>query len=225
MLKKFLLSPLVTFIFFLSCSSNERELEQQRNVLDVFASKTSILSLPIEEQKQAWIGRLEMYAELDLSLEQKTIIEKLTFDLKNLGQGSFYISEAIKEDAIAFAKVTPKDDFLRLFCSETISEGLPILSKKGSICIECITDLENYVCPSSQPSNVAVSFRIEDCDCLWTCQQQADNLLCDEGETATVVSECQSGQNAGCCNAASGCGLFLLQTCTGKAECVPDNEF
>ena len=214
---------LILLPIFFSCSPDEQIGVQKTDISEAFASKSSLLSLSPEEQKQAWIKRLNMYFNLELSLAQKDILKKLIYDLQSIEEGSFYISTAMKEHAIEIAKVTPKEDFLRLFSSEAVTLDLPNLIKKGPICVECIVDLQNYVSQTNPLTNIPVSSRAEDCDCLWTCEQQLDNLLCDPGQTPTLLSQCTGGtQTTPCCSPTSGCGLFLLQTCTGKAACLDE---
>jgi hypothetical protein len=204
---------------FTSCTSEGFDDVQRQHALETFASKNLILSLSPEEQKQAWISRLETYFELDLNSPQKGILKEMVLDLKEIEKGKFFLSENLKQNAVAMAKITPREDFLKLFCEATTS--LPVLRKTGLPCVVCITDLENYVNANTNHDN-SVTLRAENCVCSWTCQQQEDNLLCPDGEYATTLSPCQGGQTTGCCNqTSSGCGFLFLFGCTGLASCEP----
>lgn len=172
-----------------------------------------------EDQKQARIARLNLYAGLDLSPLQKSILNDLIFDLKSLEHGRFFLSEKIKQDAIAMAKITPRQDFINLFCIEELTELVPKLVKSGQICTDCISSLE---AEKSTLTNGAhdLTYRTSDCDCLWTCTLQAQNMLCDHGD-AIILPPCPTStpNSTGCCNATGGCGLFANQTCTGLVAC------
>lgn len=192
---------------FSSCSFDKDE--QRQNTLDAFASKTLILSLPAEEQKQMWISRLEMYYEIDLTKEQKGMLNDLITDLKDLERGKFFMSDAIKQDAIALSQTMPREDFINLFTLDNPLPTLPVLLKKGDICTECIADIQTYVHVETPPEN-SVSDRVEDCNCRWTCDQQLDD--CANG------GQMQDSSN-GTCAAKGGCGFLGFQTCTNRVVC------
>ncbi len=199
---------LVAFVFsFSSCYSDKNE--QRQNTFEAFASKALISSLPAEEQKQMWISRLEMYNEIDLTKEQKGMLNDLITDLKNLEREKFFMSDAIKQDAIALAQTMPREDFINLFTLDNPSPTLPVLLKKGDICTECIADIQTYV-HVEPPSENSVSDRVELCNCRWTCDQQLDN--CANG------GQMQSSSN-GTCSATGGCGFLGFQTCTNRVVC------
>lgn len=130
-------------MFSPSCSPAGNEPEKQLNGFEVFSSRDVLLSLPAEKQKRAWIVRLKAYSELDLSSAQKAILNDLISDLSALEKDEFFLSEKTKQDAIAMGKITSREDFINLFCVEAIKSELPELLKTGSICEECITDIES----------------------------------------------------------------------------------
>ena len=118
-------------------------------------------------------------------------------------------------------KITPREDFINLFSIETLSPGLPKLVKTGSICEECIVDIESYASPTS---GVAVSYRTApSCNCNWTCNQQEGNLQCLSPAVAVTLPAC-SGGTSGCCNSTGGCGFLGLGTCSGKVVCVAGGD-
>lgn len=204
--------------FFLSCTSGVLEEVNQQEVKNAFSSKASFMALTPEEQKIAWISRLKMYSDLDLTQAQKELVNELISDLKELEKDQFHLTENLIQDAISLAKITPQVDFLNLFCENMVS--LPVLHKTGPICSDCITALENYVRPTINDDG-SVTFRAVDCDCNWTCQQQEDNMLCPSGQTATTLTACTDGQTTDCCNqTASGCGFLNGFSCTGHVTCV-----
>lgn len=226
-MKKLFLSCCAIFLFIIalfspSCSPAGNEPEKQLNGFDVFSSRDALLSLSPEEQKRAWILRLKAYSELDLSSAQKLILNDLIFDLSALGKGEFFLSEKTKQDAIALGKITPREDFINLFCVETIKSELPELLKTGSICEECISDIERYVRPSS---NIPVSYRsAPDCNCNWTCNQQASDRLCLNGQVSTVLSPCSGQTETNCCKETGGCGFLGFGTCNGKVACADKED-
>ena len=209
---------LINLMLSPSCTHDQEVSSEKLDAISAFSSRDLLISLSSEEQKQAWISRLKSYTDLDLSTDQKSIINDLIFDLNELQKDEFFLSTKIKSDAIAMARITPHEDFINLFCGENLTPNLPGLTKIGSICEECITDIENYVEP---PSKVAVSYReAPSCDCNWTCSQQQGNTLCAPGYTPITLPTCSGGSTNNCCSATGGCGLFNLQTCSGKVKCV-----
>jgi len=194
-----------------SCSKDKNNLHQKN--LAVFASKHLLLSLPLEEQKQAWLTRLEMYQNLDFSPAQKQILKKIIFDSLEMEKDKFYLSENLRNDAVSMAKITSQDDFINLFCEVTSS--LPILNSTGPVCADyIIADLKTDVGQSSN-SNVQVEYRTPNCDCNWTCGQQAEHC---PGES-TTLSSCIGVNSGGSCTAVGGCGLFDMGTYTGLVIC------
>lgn len=190
-----------------SCSKDTEENSHQKN-LDIFASKHLLLSLPLEEQKQAWLTRLKMYQNLDLSPAQNQILEKIISDLLEMEKDKFYLSENLRNDAVSMAKITSQEDFVNLFCEVTSS--IPVLHSTGPVCANyIIEDLKTDV-GISPNSNTQVVYRTPNCDCNWTCGQQADHC---PGESTTL-----SSSNGGC-TAVRGCGLFGMGTCTGLVIC------
>lgn len=212
----------INLLFSPSCSHERSENEKQLNVFDVFSSRDALLSLSVEEQKQAWILRFESYSELDLTSAQKVILNDLIYDFKQLGKGEFFLSEKIKQDAIAMAKITPREDFINLFSVETLTPGLPKLLKTGSICVDCIADIETY---GNQPSDGAVTYRTApSCNCNWTCGYQAGIEACLEPQVAVILPACSGGGTSGCCTGTGGCGFVGLGTCNGKVQCSDPND-
>jgi hypothetical protein len=202
---------LAATLVFNACTKDVAEQNQQ--ALNVFSSKAKVLGLSANDQKDAWISRLESYRQLDLNNEQKVLLDALIADLKNLGDGEFYLSEDIKRDAVAMARIMPEQDFINLFTLDNVSADLPVLVKQGSVCSNCITDIQHYTPPSNLNQGGAAGDRRPDCNCRWTCSQQADHMLCDDGGDAVVSTDC---------NQQGGCGFFGLQTCDGVATCDRD---
>ncbi|MDX1911554.1 MAG: bacteriocin fulvocin C-related protein [Saprospiraceae bacterium] len=197
---------LAATLVFNACTKDAAE----QNQFNVFASKASLLGLSANDQKEAWITRLESYKQLDLREDQQNLVNALIADLKNLEEGKFYLSEDLKRDAIAIAQITPEQDFINLFTLDNLSSGLPALVKQGSACLDCIYDIQQYTPSSNVNPGETAGDRRPDCNCRWTCSQQADNMLCDDGGSATVSTDC---------NQQGGCGFFGLQTCDGVATC------
>ncbi|MDX1910029.1 MAG: bacteriocin fulvocin C-related protein [Saprospiraceae bacterium] len=191
-------------------------------VMHAFSSKKNILGLSAENQKQMWLQRLEMYhANLDLNDAQKQLVTALIEDIQSLEDDKFYLSDAIKRDAVALAQIMPETDFVNLFTLDNLSPNLPVLVKSGAVCVECITDIQQYVHVENTTAGQTANDRAHDCDCRWTCSQQASHMLCDGGD-AVVLPTCNGSTPTGCCNATGGCGLFGLQTCDGLAICPED---
>jgi|GEM_PF-2132703 len=202
-----LLCALTVAFTFSSCTSGKDE--QRQNVLERFASKSLFLSLPAEEQKQLWISRLEIYSELDLTTEQRGLLNNLIAGLKNLEKEKIYPSDEIKQAAVAMAQTMPREDFINLFTLDNPSPTLPVLLKKGEICTECIADIKTYR-RVEVPLEKSVSDRAPDCNCEWTCDQQLDN--CAAG--GQIVSSSNGG-----CVAAGGCGFLNMGTCDHLVVC------
>ncbi len=203
-------------LLFVSCSNEPLEEVQDQKVFEAFNSKSKLLSLSPEEQKQAWIARLDLYLGMDLSQPQKNLIRKMQADIMELEKGKFFPSENFRQDILAMARITPELDFLNLFVE--VTPYLPVLTKFGTPCTACVEELENYV--ALQEEAGAITSRAQDCDCWATCQQQEDNMLCPPGQSATTLSPCSSDQEEGCCNkTASGCGPFELFSCSGLVVC------
>ncbi|HAD11426.1 MAG TPA: hypothetical protein DCF33_03205 [Saprospirales bacterium] len=198
--------------FFHSCSPNPLENEQKE--FDPFYSKSVLRSLPLEDQKQAWIARLKSYQNLDLSVPQKAILENMISDLQEMESGKFFLAESLRNNAASLAKIMPQVDFVNLFCE--VSSAIPTLQKSGPVCSDyVINEIRTDVGPAPK-SEMQVTYRTPLCDCNWTCNQQLDNCLYG-GE---LLSACSGGATTGCCTPAPGCGLFGLGTCTGKVECA-----
>lgn len=213
--------PFHQFAFFPFLFPDREEPGKQLDVSEVFSSRNVLLSLSLEEQKQAWIVRLKSYSDLDLSPVQKNILNDLISDLGALGKGEFFPSEKIKQDAIAMAKITPREDFINLFSVETLKSEIPELFKFGSICEECISDIESYV---RLTSDEAVTYRsVPNCNCNWTCNQQQSTQLCIAPNVPITLPAC-SGGSTGCCNSTGGCGFLGLGTCTGKVICTNNDQ-
>lgn len=191
-------------VITLSCSKQDNEVvttTMQEQIL----TKKQLINLSPELQKQYWIKRLESYKDLNISEQQKSIIEDLRSNLETLEYGDFFISQKLKEDALKIAKITPRQDFLSLF---TDINSNPVISNQGDVCLECIEDLESYI-PNNNVINNAISRDDNvDCDCRWFC---ADPITPCE----VSLSICNGSANQGpCCNRSGSCGLFLLQSCT-----------
>ena len=196
-----------------SCSPNKIEDEQKLENLDVFSSKQLLFSLSPEAQKQAWLTRLKMYRNLDFSIDQKEILEKIISDLLEMKKDKFFLSENLRNHAVSIAKITSQEDFINLFCEVTSS--LPPLQSTGPICADYIlNDLKADAGPN-QNLNPQVTYRAVDCNCNWTCNQQSEN--CPAG--GEILPACSGGGTTGCCNPTGGCGLFGLGTCNGYVVC------
>lgn len=194
-----------------SCSRNDLENEQISVRLEPFTSKPLLLSLSPEEQKLAWVARLKSYRNLELSTHQKEMLEVIIADIEGMEKGSFFFSEKLREDAISMAKITPQVDFINLFCE--VSPSLPVLQNSGPVCAAyIINDLRFDVAPTR---NSQVTYRADDCNCNWTCNQQLDH--CPAG--GTIQSPCSGGTSSGCCNAVGGCGFLNMGTCNGRVVC------
>jgi hypothetical protein len=208
-------------LVFNACKKEDQvKLSPPMSVLEAFASKKFILSLPLEDQKHLWIKRLEMYNEIGLTTEQLEVVNDLVTDIKNLEKGKFFLSDAIKQDAIALARMMPREDFINLFTMDIPARTLPTLRKTGKICIECITDIEKHT-SAVAVSGDAVSDRIQvnpppDCDCNWTCGDPDSD--CPDG-AGSLLSECTSSSSTNCCAASGGCGFLWLGTCNGLVVC------
>lgn len=198
---------LAATLVFNACTKDSAE---QQFTANAFSSKAAMLGLPVDDQKEMWISRLGSYMALDLSKEQKDLVNALIADIKNLPEGLIYLSEDLKRDAIALAQITPEQDFINLFTLDNLSPDLPVLVKQGSACMNCVYDIQQYSTPSNINPGETAGDRRPDCNCRWTCSQQADNMLCDDGGSATVSTDC---------NQQGGCGFLGWQTCDGVATC------
>ena len=56
-----------------------------------------------------------MYNDLDLTTEQKSLLNDLIAGLKNLEKEKIYPSDEIKQAAVAMAQIMPREDFINLF--------------------------------------------------------------------------------------------------------------
>jgi hypothetical protein len=212
---------LATTLVFNACQKDQAAPPDQS--AQFFSSKQTFLSATTENQKQMWLKRLETYHDkLDLSDAQKSLVFALMNDINQLEADKFYLSDAIKRDAIALARIMPETDFINLFTLDNLTPTLPELVKSGSICNDCIVDIQQYIHVDNNTSGQTAGDRIYDCDCRWTCTQQAANLLCKDGEDGVVLPACNGSTPTGCCNPTGGCGLFGLQTCDGLAICPED---
>lgn len=149
-----------------------------------------------------------------MSIPQKVILEKFIADLSTLEEGKFFLTENIRNSAASMAEITPRVDFINLFCEVTTS--LPTLQNTGPLCADYIIEDLRFDIGPERKSGVQVTYRTPNCNCNWSCGQQLDN--CPAG--GTTLSSCSGGATTGCCNAVGGCGLFGYGTCNGKVKCA-----
>ncbi len=207
-------------LVWFSCNSTEK-LPADSFPKEIIEDRKLFLSLSPDQKKEIWISVLEeVQLQESLSADQAKLLALIIQDLRDLAEGKFYLSENLKQHAIALAHISPRTFFVKTFYPNNLvllSEGHDDFNKLP--CYECIEDLEKS--PAGIPGIDQVVFRATPfCDCRWTCSQQANTLVCPGGTDPVVLDYCDGTNDGNCCTpTSSGCGFLFLQACTGYVTC------
>ena len=143
------------------------------------------------EKTALWVEKMDQLLNEDLPKENKVVISELRDMLLKNGYSSKV--DGFVETVINLAKITPLEDFEKMFCSlndYTYNEKFIGTEKVPE---EILSDLININNPIN---DVNLLDRKRDCSCRWSCWMT--------GGTASTKCVITDG----------GCGFFLMQDCT-----------
>lgn len=206
----FILSAFTILLSIISCRQNDQIADDYRNNLNLkseLEQKETFKNLDTDSKIRIWKSKLEQIKSKDISSEQKVLINNISTEISKMTNVDY---DGIKlfEYAVEMAKITPEDEFIRMFSvigdynrNDNLYNGV-YKSKlaEGKL----VKDLENYL-TSLKTSKIKffrttknTSQRIarKDCNCRWTC-------LFYSSET-----------NTNCNSTVSGCGFLWTQECT-----------
>ncbi len=217
----FLVFILSTLASLTSCVKQQNDSLLLKDPALLLTDRENFIKLDVEEQKRIWVLVLfEYLSEGNLSASQKGLIVNIIDEIKSMEKGRFFLSDGLRYHAIALGKITPRNQFLRMFYPHlSFSSEFDKLILEP--CYECIYDLENYVL-ESDANKIVFSRENPTCDCKWTCSQKASQMGCPGGDDPVILEPCDGTNDGRCCvPSSSGCGFMFVQACTGYVTCEP----
>ena len=196
---------LFSLLVIQSCrSSADEKMDEYRNDLDLkseLVKKETFKGLSTSEKIDLWKSKLNQILSQDLTNEQKNLVEQIKNEIPNLNSQE-YNGVKLIELSIQMAKITPQDEFIRMF---SFLGDYKRSSTEYSKVIEndlIVNDLETFLNTvktrnSAFYENETINKSAKpECNCKWTCGMYG-------------------GVDDNCTGSSSGCGFLWLQSCTG----------
>ncbi|MFC0343990.1 bacteriocin fulvocin C-related protein [Epilithonimonas hispanica] len=197
---------LFSLLVIQSCRSSEDEkMDNYREELQLKSEpsqKEAFKNLTSENKVKIWGSKLSQVLTQDLSQEQRSLVEALRGEIKNMKSPSY---DGIKliELGIELAKITPENEFINMVSEledYKRDEKLYLLKSNNN---PIVLNLQNFLITVKQRNKLIVEEnqgnvlnKKRPCDCSWTCGMY-------------------SGSSDDCAATESGCGIFWSQPCTG----------
>ena len=204
----FILSAVLILVSITSCRQNDQIADEYRNNLNLkseLEQKETFKNLDTDSKIRIWKSKLEQIKTKDISSEQKNLINTISNEVSKMTNAD-YDGIKLYEYAIEMAKITPEDEFIRMFSvigDYNRNNNLYNESKltEGKL----VKDLENYLTNlktskikflnDTKNNSQRIATR-RDCNCRWTCLFYS------------------SVTNDNCNSTSSGCGFLWTQECT-----------
>ena len=113
----FILSAFLILVSITSCRQNDQIADEYRNNLNLkseLEQKETFKNLDTDSKIRIWKSKLEQIKTKDISSEQKNLINNISNEVSKMTNADY---DGIKlfEYAIEMAKITPEDEFIRMF--------------------------------------------------------------------------------------------------------------
>jgi hypothetical protein len=206
----FILSAFLILVSITSCRQNDQIADEYRNNLNLkseLEQKETFKNLDTDSKIRIWKSKLEQIKTKDISSEQKNLINNISNEVSKMTNADY---DGIKlfEYAIEMAKITPEDEFIRMFSvigdynrNNNLYNNSTSKLTEGKL----VKDLENYLTNlktskikflNASKNNSSQRIAAKDCNCRWTCLFYS------------------SVTNDNCNKTNSGCGFLWTQECT-----------
>lgn len=201
----FIFSFLSIMFSAITCRQNDQTADEYRNNLDLkseLQQKEVFKNLDTNSKIRLWKSKLEQIKNENISSEQKSIINNISIEVSKINNDN-YDGQKLFEYAIQMAKITPEDEFIRMFSLIGDYKKNSSLYKSSFTNSNIVSDLENYLIKIQKnkrnfyANNFSTKSLRPTCNCRWTCVFY------------TNVT------NDNCNSSVSGCGFLWIQECTG----------
>lgn len=212
-MKKYFYFFSVVFLTLISCRSNEsiqmnEEIYNLRNDIaskSISEQKKLFIELSTNDKVKFWENKLQQVLTQNLSQEQKRITKEILSEIPKTVDGN-YDGVRIMELAVSIAKITPRNEFLKMFVDygDYKRDNSSYSSKFNNQTI--VQELENHLeflkhnkesfYKENSTTNNQTARELPDCNCAWTCGFY-------------------SGHHDDCKGTATGCGFLGRFPCTG----------
>ena len=192
-----------------SCRENDQVADEYRSNLDLkseLKQKEMFKELTTVNKIRVWQSKMKQIQNENISTEQKALISKINSEIAKVAEKNY---DGIKlfEYAVSLSKITPDDEFIRMFSvlgdykRNNNSYNKFINNNRGFV----TQDLEDYLAKIksnkiafySQIQNTGVVSKKPTCNCKWTC-----------GLYPSLPNSPCEGSNGGC-------GFLWIEDCTG----------
>ena len=117
MKKFFAILSVLTLLLVFSCRGNDQIADEYRSNLDLkseLQQKELFKDLTTENKIRVWQSKINQIQTQNLSTEQKELIRSINNEIVKVAEENY---DGIKlfEYAISLAKITPEDEFVRMF--------------------------------------------------------------------------------------------------------------
>ena len=117
MKKFFAILSVLTLLLVFSCRGNDQIADEYRSNLDLkseLQQKELFKALTTENKIRVWQSKINQIQTQNLSTEQKELIRSINNKIVKVAEKNY---DGIKlfEYAISLAKITPEDEFVRMF--------------------------------------------------------------------------------------------------------------
>ena len=177
------------------------------NLKSELEQKETFKNLDTDSKIRIWKSKLEQIKTKNISSEQKVLINNISDEISKMTNADY---DGIKlfEYAVEMAKITPEDEFIRMFSvigdynrNNNLYNNSTSKLTEGKL----VKDLENYLTNlktskikflNASKNNSSQRIAAKDCNCRWTCLFYS------------------SVTNDNCNKTNSVCGFLWTQECT-----------
>lgn len=203
MKKFFAILSVLTLLLVFSCRGNDQIADEYRSNLDLkseLQQKELFKDLTTENKIRVWQSKINQIQTQNLSTEQKELIRSINNEIVKVAEENY---DGIKlfEYAISLAKITPEDEFVRMFSvigdykkNENLYNNHFSNEKLVLNLQQNLNDLKNKKYEFYASGTVTNKNQQPTCNCSWTC-----------GFYGGGTNDCNTS--------ISGCGFLWISEC------------